>query len=283
MSTTTTPATATTRTPSEDALWAALDAHPGSTTHELAQFSSVAKTSARKLLAAWAEDGLVTRDDTGTDSAHRWTIAATDADTEAETDSAATETVTAESAAPVDSSTEPAPATEAAAPSEADPAPAATDANPPAATATPVPAAAADTVQEAPNPGSATSPAPAAPAQAGAQPASEAASAPTEDTPAPTPGVCPTCGQKVKKSQGTQPGALRGMVEDWLREHPDQEATPGQISKEINRSSGAIVNALFALVGKGIAFETCERPHKFTLHPDQKAAQEAEQTTAPAN
>ncbi|MGV9832919.1 hypothetical protein ACWDUL_01760 [Nocardia niigatensis] len=222
-STTATPATGTTRTASEDALWNALDANPGSTTNELAQASSVAKSSARKILAGWLADGLVTRDNTGTDSAFRWIIEDTEtAEAEVDPDSVAPETAATEDSAPA--TTEPDPA-----------------------------------------------------------PASEAARVPSGDTPAPTPGMCPTCGRKMPKTTGLQPGALRGLVEDWLREHPDQEATPGQISKELNRSSGAIVNALFSLVGKGIAVETCERPHKFKLHPDQKAAQEAEQTANPAN
>ncbi|MEC3915507.1 hypothetical protein [Nocardia sp. CDC160] len=250
---TTTPASGTTRTASEDALWTALATKPGSTTNELAQASAVAKTSARKILAGWLADGLVTRDNTGTDSMFRWMAAETEtAEAGGETDSGTTEIAAPEEPAPPAADTAPAPAAEAVTEPEIDRALVA-DAEPPAVSAAP------------------------APGRADEQAADAAAPAPAEDAPAPTPGVCPTCGQKVKKSQGTQPGALRGMVEDWLREHPDQEATPGQISKEINRSSGAIVNALFSLVGKGIAVETCERPHKFKLHPDQKAAQDAEQ------
>ncbi|GAB4588963.1 MarR family transcriptional regulator [Nocardia sp. IFM 10818] len=246
--TTATPAT-TARTTSEDALWSALEANPNSTTNELAQASAVAKSSARKILAGWAADGLVTRDNTGTDSTFRWKIADTEAaESTVETDSVAAESAAVEEAAPAAADTE------TTADPEADPA---ADLEPDAVSAD------------------------AAPEQTDEQPVDEAAQA--GDAAAPTPGLCPTCGRKMPKPQGSQPGALRGLVEDWLREHPDQEATPGQISKELNRSSGAIVNALFALVGKGVAVETCERPHKFKLHPDKKAEQEAEQTADQEN
>ncbi|MVU82334.1 hypothetical protein GPX89_34505 [Nocardia sp. ET3-3] len=248
----------TARTASEDALWAALTANPGSTTNELAQASSVAKTSARKILAGWLDAGFVTRDDTGTDSAHRWSIAETEAaEVQAETDSVTAESAAIEESASPVIDTETDPDTETAVP-ESDPAPAA-------------------------DPDIETVSADVALTQTSVQPVGGVAPVASIEAAVPTPGVCPTCGQKVKKSQGTQPGALRGLVEDWLRDHPGQEATPGQISKEINRSSGAIVNALFSLVGKGVAIETCERPHKFQLHPDQKAAQEAEQKASQTN
>ncbi|MBF6238708.1 MarR family transcriptional regulator [Nocardia otitidiscaviarum] len=237
--TTAAPSTRTTRSASEDALWAALTDHPGSTTAELAEAASVAKSSARKILTGWAADQLITRDHTGDDprAGHRWIIPATEADTP-ETDTPASESETDNASAPDDAD----PATDAA----TDPAPA-TDPQADAEMATP---------------GS---------EQAGDPPASDTAPTQTAADPtAPVEGVCPTCARPLPKSKGLQPGALRGLVEDFLRDHPGQEFTPGQIAKELDRSSGAVYNALFSLVGKYVAEETCERPHKFRLHPDQE-------------
>lgn len=262
------------RTAHENALWQALTDHPASTTNELANTASVPKTTARKILTGWLADDLVTRaadDDNRT--GFRWCIADTTPENgspTAEPDTHAisvepapaddgdaakpttSEPATAEpeTAAVPDTATTPEqPQTE---PAETADAPAATDAEPPAA----------DTDGHA------------APEQASvdATPAAQAAD------PVPVTGVCPTCGQPPKpQPRGTQPGALRGQVEDFLREHPGEEFTPGQIAKELGgKSSGAVYNACFALVGKYVAEHTCERPNKFKLHPSQEA-QQAEQ------
>ncbi|MEU1984412.1 hypothetical protein [Nocardia sp. NPDC019395] len=65
------------------------------------------------------------------------------------------------------------------------------------------------------------------------------------------------------------PGALRGLVEDHLRDHPGQEFTPHQIGKALaGRSSGAVHNALMKLTQTGVAKQTCDRPKKFALARD---------------
>ncbi|KIA60834.1 hypothetical protein [Nocardia vulneris] len=61
------------------------------------------------------------------------------------------------------------------------------------------------------------------------------------------------------------PGALRGQVEDHLREHPVDEFTPHQIGKELHRSSGAVHNALMKLTANGVAAQTSTAPKKFRL------------------
>ncbi|MGS2805985.1 hypothetical protein [Nocardia sp. MW-W600-9] len=60
-------------------------------------------------------------------------------------------------------------------------------------------------------------------------------------------------------------GALRGHVEDFLHDHPGQEFTPHRIGNELDRSSGAVHNALVKLTGDGTARQTCTSPKKFTL------------------
>ncbi|MFE9785190.1 hypothetical protein ACFYO7_07410 [Nocardia salmonicida] len=60
-------------------------------------------------------------------------------------------------------------------------------------------------------------------------------------------------------------GALRGQVEDFLRDHPDEEYSPHQIGKALDRSSGAVHNALVKLAKDGTARQTSTAPKKFAL------------------
>jgi hypothetical protein len=60
------------------------------------------------------------------------------------------------------------------------------------------------------------------------------------------------------------PGRLRGLVEDWLRDHASDEFSPSAIGKALHRSSGAVANALDKLVADGYATQTCDKPKRFT-------------------
>lgn len=60
------------------------------------------------------------------------------------------------------------------------------------------------------------------------------------------------------------PGGLRGMVEDWLRDHVGEEYSPSAIGKALGRSSGAVANALDKLVADGYAVQTQDKPKRFT-------------------
>ncbi|PKV79350.1 hypothetical protein [Nocardia fluminea] len=60
-------------------------------------------------------------------------------------------------------------------------------------------------------------------------------------------------------------GALRGQVEDFLRDHPDDEYSPHQIGKALDRSGGAVHNALLTLTKAGTARQTSTAPKRFTL------------------
>ncbi|GAB3588877.1 hypothetical protein GCM10027445_69910 [Amycolatopsis endophytica] len=95
-------------------------------------------------------------------------------------------------------------------------------------------------------------------------PASEAA---PETSPAP---------DDRQKAERLAPGALRGMVEDYLRDHPDDEFGPTAIAKALGgKSSGAVSNALDKLVLDGTAMRTKDKPRRFRLAP-------SEQETTPA-
>ncbi|MEV3925499.1 hypothetical protein [Actinomadura coerulea] len=59
------------------------------------------------------------------------------------------------------------------------------------------------------------------------------------------------------------PSPLRPLIAEHLNAHPDKEFTPGEIAKVLDRSSGAVANALDTLVGRGEAVLTCERPRRF--------------------
>ncbi|MGW3421176.1 hypothetical protein [Streptomyces phaeochromogenes] len=59
------------------------------------------------------------------------------------------------------------------------------------------------------------------------------------------------------------PGVLRQLVIDHLNAHPGEAFTATRISRTIDRSSGAIANALETLVRQGIAEQVSERPRTY--------------------
>ncbi|WP_051362609.1 MarR family transcriptional regulator [Amycolatopsis thermoflava] len=79
-----------------------------------------------------------------------------------------------------------------------------------------------------------------------------------------------------QKADRLAPGALRGMVEDYLRDHPDDEFGPTAIAKALGgKSSGAVSNALDKLVLDGTAVRTKDKPRRFRLAPDNDAPSQA--------
>lgn len=67
-----------------------------------------------------------------------------------------------------------------------------------------------------------------------------------------------------KKRERLAPGALRGQVEDYLRDNPGAH-TPNSIGKALTRSAGAVHNALEKLVKNGDAVRTSDKPKKYAL------------------
>ena len=90
----------------------------------------------------------------------------------------------------------------------------------------------------------------------------------------PTGGSTSTNDDKPKASRLAK-GALRGMVEDFLRDHAGQDFSPSAIGKNLNRSAGAVHNALEKLVNAGYAVRTSDRPKRFRMaETGQKSNQE---------
>lgn len=194
--------TTTTRTIAEDKLWGALRANPGATTAELSISAGIGKSTAGKLLAAWAADGSVARTSgthAGRRTADRWTIPATDA-------------------------------------------PAGEDDDPT---------------------GGGSGPSDTAPASLAPQPtATPATGTSTDEAPNVADSAATTKAPRLGK------GALRGMVEDHLRTHAGEEFSPNAIGKALDRSSGAVNNALEKLVTDGYAVRTQDKPKRFAIKPE---------------
>jgi hypothetical protein len=57
-------------------------------------------------------------------------------------------------------------------------------------------------------------------------------------------------------------GALQGMVQDFLTEHPGDHG-PTAIGRALGRSSGAVANALERLVTAGWASRSNDRPRRY--------------------
>ena len=202
-----TPTTTTaTRTIAEDKLWGALRANPGATTAELSISAGIGKSTAGKLLAAWAADGSVARipgTQVGRRAADRWTIPTTDA------------------------------------PAGGDP-------------------TGGDDGDR-----SGTAPGRIAPA-----PISASETGPSADDEATAPAAATDSAASTAKVPRLGKGALRGMVEDYLRTHPGEEFSPNAIGKALERSSGAVNNALEKLVTDGYAVQTKDKPKRFAIKPE---------------
>ncbi|MDN2497020.1 hypothetical protein FHY52_09975 [Nocardia nova] len=229
--TTPTPATAAPvlRTDSEKALWAALSNFPGFTAAELAGAAGIGASTTRRILSTWATTGAARRepDPDNPRAAEHWSPAPPAPSTD-------------NTAEPADQSREP-----------HTPQPDNDD------TGSDNDSAATDSDATEP----ATSPQE-PPQQPAAAPTGSETPAPANDTPA---GEPPAAEASQKTPDRLAPGALRGEVEDHLRDAPDKEFTPHEIGKALGRSSGAVHNALLKLTDLGTARQTCTRPKKFAL------------------
>ncbi|MEG8179288.1 MarR family transcriptional regulator [Nocardia terpenica] len=136
----------------------------------------------------------------------------------------------------------------------------------PAPDTPPTPAAAPPS---APNPAEAANP---------AEPDTDAIAAPDEDTVTTTTDSAPAAetepatatdegGAEAQDTMASKlaPGQLRQQVEWYLAKHPGEEYTPHQIGKALNRSSGAVHNALMKLTEAEVARRTSDKPKKFAL------------------
>ncbi|MEV4731914.1 helix-turn-helix domain-containing protein [Saccharopolyspora sp. NPDC049426] len=205
-STTQDSAPARVRTDTEAKVWAALHAHPESTTTEIAQHAEIGRSTAGKILAAWSKSGDITRIPGSKDGSRRL-------------------------------------------PDRFAPA----------------------TAPEPDTPTPATTPAEA-----------DAASAPEEPETNRTDATASSCAHAtaptgdgegsetpVASDKRLAKGELRGMVEDYLAAQPGAEFSPGQIAKALERSAGAVNNALHKLADEGYARQTQTSPKRFTASSEE--------------
>jgi len=253
------------RTDTEDKLWEALHAAPNSTAADLSVAAKIGKSTAQKILVKWANDGSVTRTagiaEGGRRAADLWAI--TEVDT-AQTDPAPVDTA----AAAEDTDTMDTTHTEPEAPVVGPDATATdgegdlvepTDTTPTDTAADdaqdPVESETADLVKAEPVVAEVSEPA--------ADGAATDVDKPTED------GADATSEKKARLA----PGGLRGMVEDYLRDHPGEEFGPTAIANALGgKSSGAVSNALDKLVEGGVAAKTQDKPRRFALAPSEQEA-----------
>jgi len=74
-----------------------------------------------------------------------------------------------------------------------------------------------------------------------------------------------------EKKARLAPGGLRGMVEDYLRDHPAEQFGPTAIANALGgKSSGAVSNALDKLVDDGVATKRQDKPRRFALAPSEQ-------------
>lgn len=255
------------RTDTQNHLWVALKARSDSgTTAELAIAAGIGRSTAGKILAEWAKDGTVCRTPgglvNGRRTPDRWTLdalagtATPEGDTVDQAAQPNAEESTGQNAATVTPDDQPAPevvTSMAGEPSDdtsedadrADPTGQATDAD----------MAVSDGEDEATSDLAAGGPA-------------------VTDTVVAGGGDEPGHGDPVlgAKPPRLRSGALRGLVEDYLRDHPTDAFGPGAIGQALRRSAGAVSNALDKLVDDGVAVRTQEAPKRFALSPAAAAA-----------
>ncbi|GLY71670.1 MarR family transcriptional regulator [Amycolatopsis taiwanensis] len=268
------------RTDAEDKLWAALYAHPNSSAADLSVAAKIGKSTAQKILVRWEGDRTVARTPGIAEGGRRapdlWTITETDtpgSDTTAN-EMAVEDTVPADAAPDELTIVSGTPDTLTAAQVRTDATTTESDSVEPGE-AEPTDTT-ADDAQDAtdsafPEVGSETI------ARAGTESAvTEAAEPGDGDT---TAHDAASDSGGVQKAERLAPGALRGMVEDYLRDHPGEEFGPTAIAKALGgKSSGAVSNVLDKLVANGTAVRTNDKPRRFALAPAEQRT-----TAMPAN
>ena len=231
---TTADTTADRTTAAGDKLWAALHARPDATTEELANDAGIGRSTTAKILSRWVDDGTVVRTPGAAQgkraAASRFAIAT------------------------------PTPAPTATMPAD----------DPDAASGPHTGTGGADN-----SVGDGTIadylPRPARPAGDHTAVADQTGAADAED-PSQALGLdgdaeSATTSNATRSTSRLAPGALHGMVEDYLRDHPDDEFGPTKIGHDLGRSSGAVSNALERLVASGDAVRSNDRPRRYRLAP----------------
>jgi hypothetical protein len=92
--------------------------------------------------------------------------------------------------------------------------------------------------------------------------------APTQEPGAPSSTTSPAAAGRPPTGSGRlRPGALRELVLACLAERPGQALSPTAIAKTLDRSAGAVANALRVLAGQGAVAVTQAKPRRYTIAP----------------
>jgi hypothetical protein len=221
------------RTDAEDKLWAVLHAHPNTTSAHLATAAKIGRSTAQKILVKWATEGSATRIPGTTDTGRR------PADTWAIADP---DTPPDASDAEPDHGDDPQQDNVAEAPDVPD-------------------SDDADDVDDDGQGSTGTEPV----TSTAAEPATENVGDHTHPSTTEVASDAPTTRKRLA------PGALHGMVEDYLRDHPNEDFGPVAIATALGgKSSGAVSNALDRMVKAGIAVRTSYKPKRYALVPAEK-------------
>jgi hypothetical protein len=79
-------------------------------------------------------------------------------------------------------------------------------------------------------------------------------------------------GKVAARAPVARKAELRDMVEAFLRKHPDESFTAYRIGQKLDRSSGAVTNALVKLASRGTAELTVDEPRTYQLAAGTDAA-----------
>jgi predicted transcriptional regulator len=88
---------------------------------------------------------------------------------------------------------------------------------------------------------------------------------PTQTPAVPVTATPPAADRPPTGSGRLGPGALRELVLACLAERPGQALSPTAIAKALDRSAGAVANALRVLAGQGAVTQTQAKPRRYTI------------------
>jgi predicted transcriptional regulator len=72
-------------------------------------------------------------------------------------------------------------------------------------------------------------------------------------------------GQTLPASGRLRPSELRGLVLACLTDHPGKALSPTAIANTLDRSAGAVANALQVLAGQGRVVQTHTKPRRYAI------------------
>lgn len=93
------------------------------------------------------------------------------------------------------------------------------------------------------------------------------ATTPMQDPGPPPAAPIPPADQPPSRSGRLRSGALRQLVLGCLADRPGQALSPTAIAKRLDRSAGAVGNALRVLAGQGAVVQTQAKPRRYTIAP----------------